>query len=170
MWCKKFQLMIQRSLDGELGEVESRFLEEHLKGCRDCSRFLDQARRLKDSFRPAIVEPPPALRPRILARMKAEAAGRDTAEAAGRRATEPNGVIVLFRRAAAAALVFLALSAGIFFGRIGPLTADEREVHYEDLFTQREPGAVFGLLIRTDGDLKEALRLLEPAALKKEEP
>jgi len=164
MLCKKFQLMIHRSLDKELGEADCRLLDDHLRRCGACRAFLEQEKKLKSAFHPANVEPPEELRGRILASLRAEAGQNGS----GLRTAEPNGVIVLllFRRAAAAALVFLAVSAGIFFGRQAPLTAAGRggEVHYEDVFSRTEPGEALHILLTTTKP-EDALRLLErPAA------
>ena len=161
MKCRDFHKMIHRFLDGESGEEEKRKLEEHLESCKACARFLEDHRLLKSLFRPETVAPPETLRPRILAAL--EAAGRD--EEAGRREgvsliRDEVRVIRLFRRAALAALLFLAVSAALFFGGPAPLIAENRdsEIHYEDLFSIAPPGALLDVLVRTRSP-SEAMRL-----------
>ncbi len=153
MDCDEYQKFIDRSLDGELDEAGARVLEKHLARCSECMGSFDQAKKLKACFKPSSAAPPSSLRPRILAALKTEAAGR-TAEIAG--------VILLFRRAAVAALIFLTVSAGFFFGGLRPLTASDRkmEIHFEDLFSQRKPEETIDILFRTT-TLKEAMRLAE---------
>jgi anti-sigma factor RsiW len=189
MQCKKYQLMIHRSLDGELGEAESRRLDDHLKSCGACREFRAQAKKLKSAFRPRTVAPPEGLRARILAGLKAQAEGPQPASAGLQPASaglqpasaglqlatasrEANGIIILFRRAAAAALVFLAVSATLFFGRLTPLTAAGRDgkIHYEDVFSRGAPGEILDVLLKTS-EPRDALDLLDkpPAAPDKEE-
>ena len=165
MNCHDFHKMIHRLLDEELGEREKRKLEEHLERCEDCARFLEEHKRLKSLFRPETVTPPGTLRPRILAALEAASrSGPESRESvSGRRAAASRvevRVLPLFRRAALAALLFLAVSAALFFGGLAPLTAENRdsEIHYEDLFSIAPPGALLGILSRTQSPA-EAMRL-----------
>ena len=139
MDCDKMLKLIHGKIDGVLDEAESRRLDEHLAGCSECVRLLEQHRRLRAGFRDAVVAPPPELRDRILKALIAES--RETREA-GR-------VILLFRRAAVAALVFLAVSAALFFGSNGDLVANAGKRHYEDLFAVRKPAESLEILLRT---------------------
>lgn len=149
MSCAEYEKLIHRSLDQEIEAGEERRLRAHLEECAACSLVYEKTRSLKALFIPETVEPPSGMRERIL---KAVAAERRGGQAV---------VIPLFRRAALAALVILAVSAALFFGDLGPLTASDGDstVHYEDVFSGRDPGETLDVLLRTQNP-KEALRLI----------
>ncbi len=154
--CHEFHELINRFLDNELGREQSRTLHDHLAQCAPCARRLEQYQTLSASLQPETVEPPAALRPRILNALRTE-----SSTLRNRRA-ETNGValdkvILLFRRAAVAALLFVAISATLFFGQLGTLQADDRPVHYEDLFSISAPDDALEALIHTTTQ-KDALR------------
>ncbi|OYD15546.1 hypothetical protein CH330_05400 [candidate division WOR-3 bacterium JGI_Cruoil_03_51_56] len=44
----RYKALLMGYIDGELGPGERKELEEHLAGCQDCSRELEEFRRLKD--------------------------------------------------------------------------------------------------------------------------
>ena len=44
----RFKALLMGYIDGELGSGEQKELEEHLAKCQDCSRELEEFRRLKD--------------------------------------------------------------------------------------------------------------------------
>ncbi len=167
MECHEFHELIHRFVDNELGDGQSRVLRDHLAQCAGCAKLLEQYERLKDLSQPETVEPPPELRPRILKALRAESSAL-RAESSALRAKGPalraetNGValervILLFRRAAVAALLFVSTSAALFFGQLGTLQADDKPAHYEDLFSISSPEDALEALIHTTTQ-KDAIR------------
>lgn len=155
--CDGFLQLIHRSLDGELDRGEDRVLHDHLAQCAHCAGLLVQYRRLKDFSRPVTVEPPPTLRPRLMEALRAESAALRSESAALQNGAVLENVLFLFRRAAVAALVFVAISATLFFSQTGTLQADDKPIHYEDLFSIGAPEEALEALIHTTTQ-KDALR------------
>ncbi len=149
MSCANYEKLIHRSLDREIEAGEERLLMAHLEECAACSREYEKTKKLKALFIPETVAPPSGMRSRIMNAVAAERTGGQAV------------VIPLFRRAALAALVILAVSAALFFGDLGTLTASDGDssVHYEDVFSGRDPGETLDVLLRTQNP-KEALRLI----------
>jgi anti-sigma factor RsiW len=67
---------------GALEPGEVAFVERHLEGCASCQALLEQARGVTGNFLLAVPQlvPPPALRGRLLDRIRAEKAARTPAE------------------------------------------------------------------------------------------
>ena len=111
--CHEFHELIHRFLDNELSDGQSRVVRDHLAQCAFCARRLEQYQRLSASMQPETVEPPPALRARLLKALRAESSALRAESLA--RTAETNGaaldrVFLLFRRAAVAALLSICSS------------------------------------------------------------
>jgi hypothetical protein len=93
---------------------------------------------------------PPDLTTRIVAAARAEGL------------VKPNGIVLALKRLCAAAALFAAVTVALFYsGSSGTIHADDREVHYEDLFQHSGPddAEVLEALIKTDNPI-EANRIL----------
>ncbi len=98
--CKKFRLMADEYLEGELTAAEMREFEAHIAECEECRKELEELRALKKAIRSAEEEMPEGLHSRIMASIEAEPKKKPRRKAA------------FFRGAAiSAACVMLCLSA-----------------------------------------------------------
>ena len=70
--CKKFRLMADEYIEGELTAAEMRELEAHIAECEDCRKELEELRALKEAIRSAEEEMPEGLHSRIMASIEAE--------------------------------------------------------------------------------------------------
>lgn len=98
--CKKFRLMADEYIEGELTAAEMREFEAHIAECEECRKEFEELRALKGAIRSAKEEMPEGLHSRIMASIEAEPKKK------------PKRKVALFRSAAiAAACVMLCLSA-----------------------------------------------------------
>ena len=66
MTCKDLVDLLSEYVDGELAPPTARLLEKHLRGCKDCSAFLNTLRRTRTMTRAAVEAAMPAeLRTRL---------------------------------------------------------------------------------------------------------
>ena len=70
--CKKFRLMADEYIEGELTAAEMRELEAHIAECEDCRKELEELRALKEAIRSAEEEMPEGLHSRIMASIESE--------------------------------------------------------------------------------------------------
>lgn len=70
--CKKFRLMADEYIEGELTAAEIRELEAHIAECEDCRKELEELRALKEAIRSAEEEMPEGLHSRIMASIESE--------------------------------------------------------------------------------------------------
>jgi anti-sigma-K factor RskA len=105
---------------GALSEEEARRFEEHVRGCELCRSDLEALRPVTEALPSAVepVEPPPALKRRIMRVVEREARDR---ERAARREREPRFGALRLRPVAAfaAASVLLLAGAGIGVAVLG---------------------------------------------------
>ena len=150
MDCKKYRLWISRKADGELDGEEAGLLDAHVASCPDCAAYEKDIGTLRALIREeGGAAPPKNLTMRIVAAARAEGL------------VKPNGIVLALKRLCAAAAIFAAVTVVLFYsGSSGTIHADDREVHYEDLFQQAGPGdgEVLEALIKTDNP-REALRI-----------
>jgi anti-sigma factor RsiW len=111
MNCSDWRQRIVLRVDGSLPANESATLDEHLKSCASCSRWLEDARRLRAAITGMKhAEPPAELWNRI------EGATKSIRPSAHRPMAFRRAVWV----AAAAALVLIAVCVGLLAGRERP--------------------------------------------------
>lgn len=70
--CKKFRLMADEYIEGELTAAEMREYEAHIAECEDCRKEFEELRALKEAIRSAEEEMPEGLHSRIMASIEAE--------------------------------------------------------------------------------------------------
>lgn len=70
--CKKFRLMADEYIEGELTAAEMREFEAHIAECEDCRKEFEELRALKGAIRSAEEEMPKGLHSRIMASIEAE--------------------------------------------------------------------------------------------------
>ena len=70
--CKKFRLMADEYIEGELTAAEMREFEAHIAECEDCRKEFEELRALKEAIRSAEEEMPEGLHSRIMASIEAE--------------------------------------------------------------------------------------------------
>lgn len=70
--CKKFRLMADEYIEGELTAAEMREFEAHIAKCEECRKELEELRALKAAIRSAEEEMPEGLHSRIMASIEAE--------------------------------------------------------------------------------------------------
>ena len=70
--CKKFRLMVDEYIEGELTAAEMREFEAHIAECEECRKELEELRALKAAIRSAEEEMPEGLHSRIMASIEAE--------------------------------------------------------------------------------------------------
>lgn len=71
MNCEEYRAMISCALDGELSEEEQSALNSHLEKCEDCRSYRDALLELSEELRTP-VEPPKALRERVMGSVQTE--------------------------------------------------------------------------------------------------
>ena len=59
--CKKFRLMADEYIEGELTAAEMREFEAHIAECEDCRKEFEELRALKEAIRSAEEEMPEPL-------------------------------------------------------------------------------------------------------------
>ena len=100
--CKKFRLMADEYIEGELTDAEMRDLEAHIAECEECRKELEELRALKEALRSAKEEVPEGLHSRIMQAVASESKAK------------PRRKTAFFRSAAiSAACVMLCLSAAL---------------------------------------------------------
>jgi anti-sigma-K factor RskA len=133
---------------GALEPAEAGALERHLEGCPDCRaelRWLEPAlQTLPESVEP--VDPPPALRDRVLSQARAEAGSTQSDAAVGRRPSWLRG------RRPLAAVAALALVAALIVGSAvrGDRSGGEAE-GTTVAAAGRAPGVTVKMIARGDG-------------------
>ena len=70
--CKKFRLMADEYIEGELTAAEMREFEAHIAECEDCRKEFEELRALKGAIRSSEEEMPEGLHSRIMASIEAE--------------------------------------------------------------------------------------------------
>ena len=70
--CKKFRLMADEYIEGELTAAEMREFEAHIAECEDCRKEFEELRALKEAIRSAEEEMPEGLHSRIMPSIEAE--------------------------------------------------------------------------------------------------
>ncbi|MBQ8259451.1 MAG: zf-HC2 domain-containing protein [Clostridia bacterium] len=70
--CKRFRLMADEYIEGELTAAEMREFEAHIAECEDCRKEFEELRALKEAIRSAEEEMPEGLHSRIMASIEAE--------------------------------------------------------------------------------------------------
>ena len=70
--CKKFRLMADEYIEGELTAAEMREFEAHIAECEDCRKEFEELRALKEAIRSAEEEMPEELHSRIMASIESE--------------------------------------------------------------------------------------------------
>lgn len=70
--CKKFRLMADEYIEGELTAAEMLEFEAHIAECEECRKELEELRALKEAIRSAEEEMPEGLHSRIMASIEAE--------------------------------------------------------------------------------------------------
>ena len=128
MACTEFQPALSELVDGTLSREGKARLESHLEECADCRTLLTDLRRLRESARALPkMTPPESLWQKVRADFDAEASGAGVRRlSAGLPASSakprPGSVLRFIPRRpsvlaglAAAAVLVLAVSAGIFF-------------------------------------------------------
>lgn len=70
--CKKFRLMADEYIEGELTAAEMREFEEHIAECEDCRKEFEELRALKEAIRSSEEEMPEGLHSRIMASIESE--------------------------------------------------------------------------------------------------
>lgn len=70
--CKKFRLMADEYIEGELTAAEMHEFEAHIAECEDCRKEFEELRALKEAIRSAEEEMPEGLHSRIMASIEAE--------------------------------------------------------------------------------------------------
>lgn len=70
--CKKFRLMADEYIEGELTAAEMREFEAHIAECEECHKEFEELRALKEAIRSAEEEMPEGLHSRIMASIEAE--------------------------------------------------------------------------------------------------
>lgn len=70
--CKKFRLMADEYIEGELTAAEMREFEAHIAECEDCRKEFEELRALKEAIRSAEEEMPEGLHSRIMASIESE--------------------------------------------------------------------------------------------------
>lgn len=153
MDCETYRRLISLALDGELPPEAAENLAHHLETCPGCAAFRTDLHRLREII---AAEPILTLSPEATERIR-RAAGPLLAE--GRR----GAFRLLFLKAAAAALLLLSVTVGLFALRMDTLQAVDpsKEIHYEDLFQRArrgEEGVLVEILLKTGGP-REALEL-----------
>jgi anti-sigma factor RsiW len=150
MDCEKYRLWISRKADGELEIEETGLLDAHVASCPECEAYekdIESLRALIQADEGS--ESSSDLTMRIVAAARAEGL------------IKPNGILLALKRLCAAAAIFAAVTVALFYsGSSGTVHADDREVHYEDLFQRTGPGDgdVLEALIKTDNPI-EAIRI-----------
>ena len=100
--CKKFRLMADEYIEGELTAAEMREFEAHIAECEECHKEFEELRALKEAIRSAEEEMPEGLHSRIMASIESEPKKKPRRKAA------------FFRGAAiSVACVMLCLSASL---------------------------------------------------------
>jgi len=70
--CKRFRLMADEYIEGELTEAEMREFEAHIAECEECHKEFEELRALKEAIRSAEEEMPEGLHSRIMASIESE--------------------------------------------------------------------------------------------------
>lgn len=70
--CKKFRLMADEYIEGELTAAEMREFEAHIAECEDCRKEFEELRALKGAIRSSEEEMPEELHSRIMASIESE--------------------------------------------------------------------------------------------------
>ena len=70
--CKKFRLMADEYIEGELTAAEMREFEAHIAECEECRKEFEELRALKEAIRSAEEEMPEGLHSRIMASIESE--------------------------------------------------------------------------------------------------
>ena len=70
--CKKFRLMADEYIEGELTAAEMREFEAHIAECEECHKEFEELRALKEALRSAEEEMPEGLHSRIMASIESE--------------------------------------------------------------------------------------------------
>lgn len=70
--CKKFRLMADEYIEGELTAAEMREFEAHIAECEECHKEFEKLRALKEAIRSAEEEMPEGLHSRIMASIESE--------------------------------------------------------------------------------------------------
>ena len=70
--CKKFRLMADEYIEGELTAAEMREFEAHIAECEECHKEFEELRALKEAIRSAEEEMPEGLHSRIMASIESE--------------------------------------------------------------------------------------------------
>jgi predicted anti-sigma-YlaC factor YlaD len=152
MDCEKYKKWISQEIDQELEEKEAELLRKHLDTCSECTAFRDDLYTLRKFF-----AEDPAPSPSLDLEQRVVKAFR-----ANKNVLRNHEIWVFAKRMAAAALILVALTLGLFIGSTATVQAvdPESEIHYEDLF-QRAPlddEALLEALI-TSNNPREALRV-----------
>jgi anti-sigma factor RsiW len=129
MGCNEFQLTLSELVDGTLSRERRARLETHLEGCADCRALVAYLRRIRESARALPkMAPPESVWLKVQADFDAETSGSGrmamASPASGSSPAKPRlaSVVRFFPRRspalaglAAAAVLVIAASAGIFF-------------------------------------------------------
>lgn len=70
--CKRFRLMADEYIEGELTAAEMREFEAHIAECEECHKEFEELRALKEAIRSAEEEMPEGLHSRIMASIESE--------------------------------------------------------------------------------------------------
>lgn len=152
MDCEKYKKWISREIDQELEEKEAELLRKHLNSCSECIDFRNDLYTLRQFFSedPA-PSPSPDLKERVVKAFRTN-----------KNVLKNHEIWVFAKRMAAAALILMALTLGLFIGNTATVQAvdPESEIHYEDLFQRAslEDEALLEALI-TSNNPREALRV-----------
>ena len=153
MDCETYKKWISRQIDDELEPSETQRIEHHIAACSSCATFREDLLKLRSIIAGSTIpSPSPGFKSRVMAGAREELCVRRSGP-----------VRILMRRMAVAALLLAALTVGLFALGTEPIQAVDtsKEIHYEDLFQQMEPGEedlLLEVLSRTTNP-RTALRL-----------
>ena len=141
---------------GALEPHERAAFEQHLAGCPECRREVEELRVASDALPRSVeqVEPPPALKASLMETVRADARAAAGQGAPSRsRRSGWRGLLLArpgFAAAAAALLVVLGIGAGVLVGALGG-GGDDREVVAAQIDRERMPAGAGELVVDENG-------------------
>ena len=105
--CKKFCLMADEYIEGELTAAEMREFEAHIAECEECHKEFEELRALKEAIRSAEEEMPEGLHSRIMASIESEPKKKPRRKAAFFRGAAISVACVMLCLSATLAITFI---------------------------------------------------------------
>ena len=105
--CKKFRLMADEYIEGELTAAEMREFEAHIAECEECHKEFEELRALKEAIRSAEEEMPEGLHSRIMASIESEPKKKPRRKAAFFRGAAISVACVMLCLSATLAITFI---------------------------------------------------------------